>query len=738
MPYQRLFMTLANLPVLSLAYDIQQFLDDPTKQVLIVKAAPGSGKTLCVPILVAEHRPSARIVVLEPNKFIAGEAVEDILELTKLPQHNTRVSAAYVGDSTDTSVSVGMKRRTAVTYSTYAYALNNALVETADVVVADEAQDKSLDQTATLSIIRKRLDNQHPIKLIIMSATMVPDEHEADWDAYGTVTLQTDEHMHPCRDEWIKPSGRFGARHDELGDQVLRLHHEGCRGILVFVDTMSDVDGVKRYLEQKDAVARQFDIHVLVGRTTYADRCAIRAFPKPGLTRVLIGTRVLEAGLNFAWADAAVSTGIGADRELNSRTMTIETVRRPLCQHRLEHQRGRVARFCPGRFVLLHQQSFTDRPVGVVPEVHRLPLDALVLHCASLGLVATQLDFVPAVDADAVADAQEQLIACGVVTEKQLPSGKGSLQLTKMGRIAQRVGLSLISGLMLQEAARLKLLHFVIPLIATYEIGDVRLKRVPEWTVGVELSDVLTQLLEYCAAHEVYQRIAEQHGDRRLLRVTIKEEFTDNNWSVKLYLQTQNLIRRLERELSVPTDYSAFSDTVVDDSIAQLRQVLLASSLHQLFELDCKAWRATSFATGVRYPLDQNSVVRYAKFQPNDVVYVTGVVREIVPRNGKPAFSVLGGVSYYMDYELAEMVDARTDWLVETRVSGGQQNVLEVCSRMNGRVLFRYRYDRHNPNPISDCGADHQYNSGAVSVDATDPADDVDPREALRRHFQRV
>lgn len=740
MPYQRLFTTLADLPILSFGYDVQQFMDDPTKRVLIVNAAMGSGKTLCVPILIAEHRPTARIVVLEPNKFIAGEAVEDILELTQLPPHNMRVSAAYVGDSTDTSVSVGMKRRTTVTYSTYAYALNNSMVETADVVICDEAQDQSLDQTAVLSVIRKRMDNQHPVKLIIMSATMAVDDHETDWDAYGVTTLQTGEHMHPCRDEWVKPKGRFGAQHDELGDQVLRLHLEGCRGILVFVDTLSDVDGVKRYIEQQD-VDHQLDIHTLVGRSTYADRCAIRAFPKSGQTRVLIGTRVLEAGLNLAWADAGISTGIGTDRELNARTMTVETVRRPLCQHRLEHQRGRVARFRPGRFVLLHHQSFTDRPIGVVPEVHRLPLDALVLHCASLGLVATQLDFVPAVDTVAVTDAQEQLIAYGVVTEKQHLSGKPMLQISKMGRIAQRAGLSMISGLMLQEAARLKLLHLAIPLVATYEVGDLRLKRGALWTADTELSDILTQVVEYCTAHRSYMEIfTEPAHDRRAVRRVIKEAFTHNNWSVKLYLQTQNLIRRLERELSTETDYAGFSDDTINDTVRQLRQVLLVSSLHQLFMLDCKTWQAINQATGVRYSLDQNSVVRQATFHPDDVVYVTGVVREIVPRNGRPSFFILGGVSYFMAYELAELVDARDDWLVETPVSGRTRHLREVSSRVNNRVLFRYQYNRHisDSTPV-DVDDQAPCLDNVVMLPTASTAAEIvdDPLEALRRHFQR-
>jgi len=604
MSFEKLFKILSYLPIAKIADDVIESVISDT--VTILSSATGSGKTLFVTSLLAEMESSERVVVLVPRRFLAVHAAEIIAELTET-KIGTLVGYAVGSQSGDKSCFD--REQTRLLFATYGYALASGLVKTAKVVVLDEVHETTLELSIVRALIYRRLADGEKIKLLEMSATMDAVQQSAYWDAISTTHIfRIDGSTHPCE-----------RRHRPAGNpahEVMTLIEEGRRGILVFRPGVGEVqETAEEITKLAEAAKIQVEVRQIYGEMDHTERHEATQTPAPGTVKVLVGTNVVESGVNITWLDAGVSCGTGKENSVRPATGATYLALINLPQWRLDQQEGRVKRFGPGVFVLCSHLSYGEREVMTVPEIRRLSLTTLVLHCASFGLRTHDLKFDYAPDADKVREAEIHLQRLGLIDV--------DCKLTEAGENTIDLPIGPETSAMLWHAWKRECLDRAIVLAAVIEVGGLR----KDFCFGHYLnhtSDHLDGLMAFIQASIL-------HGVERR---TFMEE---RNISYKKFSAAQDLLRDLERRL---TETASFD---LDGVIPQLRQSIIAGSLNRIF-------LGNEYGGMVRpiqspftlYSIGQGSALSNSLRQS----IVTGELRVITPRNKfKSPFTVLEKVT---------------------------------------------------------------------------------------------
>lgn len=666
--FEKLYDALSALPVMDIADEIATSVHDGL--VVILSSATGSGKTLVATCKLAD-KTGEQVVVCVPRRFLAVNAAETICELAGLTIGN-EVGYAVGKQSGEQSM---MSRETKLLFVTYGYAISSGLVNRAKYIVNDEVHEASMDMSIVRALLYRRLENGEEINLMEMSATIDANRQATYWNSQvPTKIYMIDGRTHPCVRLEVEVGGGITlqgegeeldpeeALHDYderkslenaveavVAQETLTLITDHDRkGVLVFRPGVGEVeetaDAIKalakrilrkyvkqvakemrrsnRDLSKEEAdellqAAREahplsrLEVATIYGEMDYATRKEAVARPKDGHAKVLVGTNVIESGANIPWLDGGVTCGTGKQQVVReSGALSLELVN--LSQWRLEQQEGRVKRFCPGMFVLCSDEAWGDRLKETSPEIIRLPLTELVMHCASFGVRTNMLTFDYAPEVYKIEEAEKKLQKLGLIDVR--------CQMTQSGKWVSGLPVSVETGAMLWYAKQIGVLGAATPLAAVMEVGGVR----KDFKFGHHLSrqsDLFDGLVAYKQACEV--------------PVSQRKEFLEEynigfkRWSAAKELE-RDLLKRFEAE-----DMSAYWDS--DGMSDRLRQCILAGQVNQffVFRMGC-----AYTSDGNKYRIGQGSAVEYPSTS-----FVCGTLRTITPRNGNEKFTVIEKVT---------------------------------------------------------------------------------------------
>ncbi|KAJ1563390.1 DEAH-box ATP-dependent RNA helicase prp22, partial [Cladochytrium tenue] len=184
------------LPIATFRDDLVAAVRD--HQVLIVVGDTGCGKTTQLPQYLNTAMPSARIVVTQPRRIAAISAAARVAsetgtQLGRLVGYAVRFESARSDDTrilymTDgallrtlagDAVRAAARRPVAATTATASAAVDtdadtdvDVLQSLADVVVLDEAHERSLDTDVLFGLLRRACARRPRLRLVIMSATL--------------------------------------------------------------------------------------------------------------------------------------------------------------------------------------------------------------------------------------------------------------------------------------------------------------------------------------------------------------------------------------------------------------------------------------------------------------------------------------------------------------------------------------------------------------------------------------
>ncbi len=548
--FQKMFKTLSALPVSGITAKVVADIMGGT--VTVVASATGSGKTLLLPAslqqALAQHGfrlGENTVVVLVPRRFLAVNAAETVAELSELELGDEVGYAVGAQSGEDSRRSANTK----VLYCTYGYAIASGLINTARFVVLDEIHEASLDMSICRAVVHRRLAAGERVHVLEMSATINAERQAAYWRPVAPVSVvEIDGRTFPCE--------RRHRPAQKPQDAVLELIAEGRAGILVFRPGRGEVEETAEAIRQ--LVGDDVEVSEIYGELDYMSRKAAVEAPK-GRVKVLVSTNVTESGANIPWLDAGVTCGTAKELSVRPETGATYLALIHLPRWRLDQQEGRVKRFRPGVFVLCSPLAYGERPAETNPEIKRLSLTELVMHCASFGLRTNELVFDYAPERIRLVEAETKLQRLGLIDN--------NCRLTKAGQFVSGMPLGPETGAMLWHAKEIGVLDAALMLAAVIEVDGVR----KDFRYPHRLDSNSDWLDAYKAFQIVY---AERDAAAR------KDLMERYNVGFKRYKAAKEMYRDLARRYG---EGSAAAEEVTD---AQLVQCLVAGFVTNLFRVN--------------------------------------------------------------------------------------------------------------------------------------------------------
>lgn len=372
---------------------IEPFLGEIRRQVrengqLLLSAAPGAGKTSCVPGALLEEFPRSRIIMLEPRRVAATAAAARISELMGESPGRT---AGYIvrGEhcvSSDTFITVmtpGVLLRRIQ---------NDPALEDCDIVIFDEFHERSAECDLLLALLlesRKAL--REDLKLVIMSATL---ESARLKEMLGTGTmLEIPGREFPVEQLWsdhLCPRERIP---EEAAGAVVSMIGKSEGNMLVFFPGVAEIKRCAALLEGK--LPPEIMIEELHGSLPLLQQSKVLKQAPPGCRKVILSTNVAESSLTVDNVRCVIDCGYERVPmyDPGSGLTSLETI--PVSRASAAQRSGRAGRVAPGIALRLWECSgHGGRRKFALPEICECELSSIALELAMWGAAPEDLEWV--------------------------------------------------------------------------------------------------------------------------------------------------------------------------------------------------------------------------------------------------------------------------------------------------------------------------------------------------------
>jgi HrpA-like RNA helicase len=455
--FQKLRETLKALPVYGIVDDVIK--DVVGGNVTVVAARTGSGKSMILPGALADAT-GEQVVVLVPRRFLTTDAACNVAELsgTALGKEVGFAIGQVNGEKSMHSAD------TKVLYCTYGYALRSGLINKARTIVLDEVHEGDEHISLARAVLYERKKTDPKLRILEMSATVNARAQAAFWQGVAPTEIhEASGSEHAC-DMVHESTMRAGDQSRPIEEVAVNLLQDGRKGIAVFRGGIKEVENsvlrIKELLKLLDIP--NVEVVGVHSGTPSDERRAARLAPKAGWRKIIVGTNVIESGVNLRWVDAGVSDGVRKLPHHRDDTGADALVADDLSQSGLTQQLGRINRdpqatgFERGVFVLHAKNGFDSRIRQNSPAIERESLVGPAFNAACLGYdpTALQWDVTPAHARylpERLEQAKQELMRLELVDEQW--------GLTKEGQFVNRLPLSPQASAMLIEARALDEKH---------------------------------------------------------------------------------------------------------------------------------------------------------------------------------------------------------------------------------------------------------------------------------------
>ena len=460
-------------------------------QVVVVAGETGSGKSTQLPKLCLElglgvagligHTQPRRLAARAVSERIAEELGTEIGGAVGYTvRFNDRVGPdTYIKVMTDGILLAEIQR--------------DRLLRAYEVLIIDEAHERSLNIDFLLGYLRQLLPQRPDLKLIITSATIDTARFAAHFG--DAPVVEVSGRSYPVEVRYRPLGEEAGDDRDQtqaICDAVQELTRLGPGDILVFLSGEREIRDTAEALTRLDLPGTE--LLPLYARLSASEQHRVFA-PHRG-RRVVLATNVAETSLTVPGIIGVVDPGTARISRYNRRTKVQRLPIEAISQASAAQRAGRCGRVAPGTCIRLYSEDdFDGRPPFTEPEILRTNLASVILQMAALGLgEIAAFPFVEPPDARAIKDGILLLEELGALDRG---GDRDHVRLTKIGRRLARIPADPRLARMVLEADRHGVVAEVLVLAAALSIQDPR-----ERPTGSEQ-----------AAQEHHQRFADPESD---------------------------------------------------------------------------------------------------------------------------------------------------------------------------------------------------------------------------------
>ncbi|MBC7713363.1 MAG: DEAD/DEAH box helicase [Rhizobacter sp.] len=345
-----------------------------TKDFLIIKSTPGSGKTTRVPLFLRE-KYKKKIYILEPRKLAAKLA--------------SMFVAKSIGEQPGNSVGHVFKYERAVTDNTQIIFLTEGTflrilasdpeLKDCDVVILDEFHERHYYTDVALSFLLKIKESNKNLKVIIMSATI--DLKELDvllLDKAATVELN--ESKHSLKIEYL-PNDTLVLK-DPLERKIYNALLKAADRpghILVFLPGMFEI-------QKAEEIARNnFNHEIVILHGEVAGVTIDDSFYDLTKKKIILSTNIAESSVTIPGVRTVIDAGLHKINKLNPVTRLPFVELRKISQSSAIQRANRSSREDDGHAYRLYSEfDYQSRDQFDVPEINRVDLSELMITTADI------------------------------------------------------------------------------------------------------------------------------------------------------------------------------------------------------------------------------------------------------------------------------------------------------------------------------------------------------------------
>ncbi|MEO8177759.1 MAG: ATP-dependent helicase HrpB [Deltaproteobacteria bacterium] len=386
-----------------------------TARAVVLEAPPGAGKTTRVPraLLEAGFASAGEIWVTEPRRVAARLAASYV----------ARQLGEKVGERVGYSVRFEDRSSpaTRLRYVTEGVLLERLVdkgsLRGISVVLLDEFHERHLATDLNLMLLRRELERQPELRLIVMSATL--DGEAVAAHLGGCPRLRCSGRMYPLSIAHDPATQEDRPLHSRISSAVKKLVREAPQGdVLVFLPGAAEIQRAEEALASF-AGEQGLSLAVLHGELPLDAQ--VRAITPGDRRKVVLATNVAESSITVEGVTAVVDSGLVRLAEHSPWTGRQSLTVRPIARASALQRAGRAGRTAPGQVVRLYTKtSFEARPEQEKPEVQRLDLAGPLLSLYGAGLAPEPGDWLDAPPEAALDSARALLERLGLLQGTRL------------------------------------------------------------------------------------------------------------------------------------------------------------------------------------------------------------------------------------------------------------------------------------------------------------------------------
>ncbi|KAJ3213182.1 DEAH-box ATP-dependent RNA helicase prp22 [Dinochytrium kinnereticum] len=389
-------------------------------QILIVVGDTGSGKTTQFPQYLFEENDSRRILVTQPRRIAAVSAATRVAEET-----NTRLGGSLVGysirfesvKSPDTKIvymTDGTLLRTAAS-------TDPTLKTIADVVVLDEAHERSLETDVLFGLLRRACRERPDLRLVVMSATLNVDKFSAFFDEAPVYVIPG--RMFKVDIFYARKSKMASLKSSFIQkavDTVMQVHKTEEPGdILVFLTGQQDIETTCRLIKAAEDELRSSDIqhfptirhislHPIYSALDSPEQRTVFNPAREGCRKVIVATNIAQTSVTIPGIRYVVDSGFVKEKSFDPKTGVDALLVVPVSKAAATQRAGRAG----------SKEAFDALDEDTTPEIQRSSLLGTILSLKKFGINdVLRFEFIDPPDPDLVIAALKQLYLLGALDD---------------------------------------------------------------------------------------------------------------------------------------------------------------------------------------------------------------------------------------------------------------------------------------------------------------------------------
>jgi ATP-dependent helicase HrpA len=538
-----------DLPISSRREEIAKAIDE--NQVIVLAGETGSGKTTQLPKICLDLGLGCKGLIghTQPRRLAARTVATRIAEELNTSLGDRVGYQVRFHEQVNDSTQVKLMTDGILLAETK----NDRFLEKYEVLILDEAHERSLNIDFLLGYIKRILSKRPDLKVIITSATIDLERFSKHFD--NAPVIEVSGRTYPV-DIIYRPLNEMAGENEKTSDMyqgILSVIEEiqGMErkaGRMPHGDFLVFLSGEREIREAADVLRKAdlkgTEILPLYARLSLSEQQKIFTRNGTSSRRITLSTNVAETSLTVPGIKYVIDTGLARISRYSYRSKVQRLPIEAISQASANQRAGRCGRVSDGVCIRLYsEEDFIGRSEFTDAEIRRTNLAAVILQMLSLKLGdIAEFPFVDPPDSRFINDGFKLLQELGAVNSKR--------QITTIGWQLAKLPIDPRLGRMVIESARNNCLREMLVIVSALGIQDPRerpqdkrqasdekhrlyaheesdfLTFVNLWNLYETQRQVLTQnqLRKYCNKNFLsYMRMREWRDTHRQLHIICKE-----------------------------------------------------------------------------------------------------------------------------------------------------------------------------------------------------------------------